>query len=98
MENGRYDKTSSLKAFKMCTKYNKKRLLFRFIHYFKLDLNNNMDHMRILGTDPSLDIFSLTKKCKKMKVMPLNPRPAPPPPPPQKKKLAEGKRDDVINP
>ena len=31
----------------------KKRLLLRYIHHFKSDLINNMDHMRISGTEPS---------------------------------------------
>ena len=31
----------------------KKRLLLRCIHHFKSDLINNMDHMRISGTEPS---------------------------------------------
>ena len=30
-----------------------KRLLLRWIHHFKSDLINNMDHMRISGTDLS---------------------------------------------
>ena len=30
-----------------------KRLLLRCIHHFKSDLINNMDHMRISGTEPS---------------------------------------------
>ena len=32
----------------------KKRLLQRLIHHFKSELINNMDHMRILGTEHSL--------------------------------------------
>ena len=32
---------------------------------FKSDLINNMDHMRILGTEPSSVILSQTKKFKK---------------------------------
>ena len=31
----------------------KKRLLLRCIHHFTADLINNMDHMRISGTEPS---------------------------------------------
>ena len=31
----------------------KKRLLLRCIHHFKSDLINNMDHIRISGTEPS---------------------------------------------
>ena len=30
----------------------KKRLLLRCIHHFKSDVINNMDHLRILGTEP----------------------------------------------
>ena len=33
--------------------YYKKRLLLRCIHHFKSDIINNMDHMRISGTEPS---------------------------------------------
>ena len=40
----------------------KKRLLLRCIHHFKSDLINNMDHMRISGTEPSSVILSQTKK------------------------------------
>ena len=39
----------------------KKRLLPRCIHHFKPDLINNMDHMRISGTEPSLVILRQTK-------------------------------------
>ena len=45
----------------------KKILLPRCIHHFKPDLINNMDHMRILVTEPSSVILSQTKKFKKMK-------------------------------
>ena len=38
-----------------------KRLLLRCIHHFKSDLINNMDHMRISGTEPSSVILSQTK-------------------------------------
>ena len=38
----------------------KKRLLLRCIHHFILDLINNMDHMRISGTEPSSVILSQT--------------------------------------
>ena len=38
----------------------KKRLLLRCIHHFKLDLINNMDRMRISGTEPSPVILSQT--------------------------------------
>ena len=36
----------------------KKRLLLRCIHHFKVDLINNMDDMRISGTEPSSVILS----------------------------------------
>ena len=39
----------------------KKRLLLRCIDHFKLDLINNIDHMRISGTEPSLVILSQMK-------------------------------------
>ena len=39
----------------------KKRLLLRCIHHFKSDLMNNMDNMRISGTEPSSVILSQTK-------------------------------------
>ena len=38
-----------------------KRLLLRCIHHFKSDLIDNMDHMRISGTEPSSVILSQTK-------------------------------------
>ena len=38
-----------------------KRLLLRCIHHFKSDLINNMDHMRISGTEPSSVILSKTE-------------------------------------
>ena len=38
----------------------KKRLLLRCIHHFKSDIINNMDHMRISGTEPSSVILSQT--------------------------------------
>ena len=44
-----------------------KRLLLRYIHRFKSDLINNMDHMRISGTEPSSVILSKTKLFKKLK-------------------------------
>ena len=37
----------------------KKRLLLRCIHHFKSDLINEMDHMRILGTDIISEVFCL---------------------------------------
>ena len=48
---------------------------------------NNMYHMRISGTEPSLLILSQTTKCKKLK------RDGPKVP-----QQAEAKRDGVINP
>ena len=39
----------------------KTRLLLRCIHHFKSDLINNMDHMRISGTEPSSVVLSQTK-------------------------------------
>ena len=45
----------------------KKRLLRRCIHHFKSDLINNMDHMRITGTETSSVILSQTKWFKKLK-------------------------------
>ena len=39
----------------------KKRLLLRCIHHFKSDIINDMDHMRISGTEPSSVILSKTK-------------------------------------
>ena len=42
-----------------CVQY-KNILLPRCIHYFKSDWINNMDHMRILGTDPSSVILNQT--------------------------------------
>ena len=45
----------------------KKRLLLRCIHHFKSNLINNMDHMRISGTEPSSVILSQTMKFKRLK-------------------------------
>ena len=45
----------------------KKRLLLRCIHHFKSDLINDMDHMRISGTEPSSVILSQRKYFKKLK-------------------------------
>ena len=44
-------------------KYNEyeERLLLKCIHYFDWELINNMDHMRISGTEPSSVILSQTK-------------------------------------
>ena len=50
----------------LCMKY-KKRLLLSWIHHFKSDLINNMDHMRISGTEPSSVILSQTCSINKMK-------------------------------
>ena len=71
------------------TKYVKyrKRLLLRYIHHFKSDLINNMDHMRISGNEPSSVILSQRMRFKKLKSDdPKVPIPA------------EAKRDGVINP
>ena len=46
----------------------KKRLLPSCIHHFKSDLINNMDHMRISGTEPSSVIRSQTKWFQKLKI------------------------------
>ena len=40
---------------------NIKSLLLRCLHNFKSDLINNIDHMRILGTEPSSVILSQTR-------------------------------------
>ena len=65
----------------------KKRLLLRCIHHFKSDWINNMDHMRISGTEPSSVILS--QKC----ILQTLKRDVPNEP-----KQAEAKRDGVINP
>ena len=65
----------------------KKRLLLRCIHHFKSDLINNMDHMRILGTQTSSAILSQTKLFQKLK---SDVRKMP--------KQADVKWDGVINP
>ena len=57
-----------------------------YIHHFKSDGINSMEHMRITGTEPSSFILGKTKKSKKMKS--------------DAKKLpkqAKAKRDGVIN-
>ena len=41
--------------------------MLRCIHHFESDLINNMDHMRISGTEPSSVILSQTKKFQNMK-------------------------------
>ena len=38
-----------------------KRLLLRCIHHFKSDLINDLDHIRISGTEPSSVILSQRK-------------------------------------
>ena len=38
-----------------------KILLLRYVHQFKSDIINNMDHMRISGTEPSSVILGQTK-------------------------------------
>ena len=65
----------------------KKRLLLRCTHHLKSDLINNMDYMRILGTEPSSVILSLTKYFQKLKIDA-----------PKVPKQAEAKRDGIINP
>ena len=42
----------------------KKRHLLRCIHHFKSDSINDMDHMRISGTEPSSVILSQTCSIK----------------------------------
>ena len=44
-----------------------KRLLLRCMHHFKSDLINNMDHMRISGTETLSVILIQTKLFKKLK-------------------------------
>ena len=46
----------------------KKRLLLRCIHHFKSDWINEMDHMRISGTEPSSVILSQRRYIKKLKM------------------------------
>ena len=43
-----------------------KRLILRCIHHFKSDLINNIDHMRISGTEPSSVILSQNKVIQKV--------------------------------
>ena len=57
------------------------------IHHFKSDLINNMDHMRISGTEPSSVILSQTKWFQKL----ISDTP-------KCHIQAETKRDGVINP
>ena len=56
-------------SLSVCILYKyEKRLLLRFIHHFKSELINNMDHMRISGTEPSsVILLSQTKHFKKLK-------------------------------
>ena len=42
----------------------------RCIHHFNLDLINNMDHMRISGTEPSLVILRQKGSFKSWNVIP----------------------------
>ena len=44
-----------------------KTLLLRCIHHFESDLINNMDHMRIFGTEPSSVILCQTHVVLKVK-------------------------------
>ena len=67
--------------------WNIKRLILRCIHHFKSNFINNMDHMRISGTEPSSVILSLTKYFKKLKSDAQ-----------KVSKQAKAKRDGVINP
>ena len=39
-----------------------------YIHHFKSDLSNNMDHMRISGTEPSSVILSQTEWFQKLEI------------------------------
>ena len=57
----RFHQSKSLLHTKIKWYEYKNRLLLRCIHHFKMDLINNMDHMRILGTEPSSLILSQTK-------------------------------------
>ena len=53
--------------FKRSSDNIKKKLLLRYIHHFKSDLINNMDHMRISGTEPSSVILSQKSSFKSWK-------------------------------
>ena len=56
---------SSLNAIKLNAPVPyKKRLLLRCLHHFKSDSNNNMDHMRISGTEPSSVVLSQRSNFK----------------------------------
>ena len=63
----------------------KKRLLPRCMHHLKSDWINNMDHIHISGTEPSLVILGQKSSMKNWKVMPQNCQ------------KAESRRDGVIN-
>ena len=41
-----------------------KQTYVRCIHHFKSDLNNNMDHMRILGTEETPPKLSITQQLR----------------------------------
>ena len=56
-----------LKTLFLFSIQNKKRILRRCIHHFWSDVINNMDNMRISGTEPSSVILSQTMKVKKLK-------------------------------
>ena len=43
-------------------------LTLRRIHHFRSDLINNMDHMRISGTEPSSVILSQTKSFQNVTI------------------------------
>ena len=64
----------------------KKRLLLRCKHRFKSDLMNNINHMRISGTEPSSAILTQKSIEKFIRDVPNVP------------KQAGAKRDGVINP
>ena len=51
---------ATLTAESIPLKY-EKRLVLRWIHHFKPNLINNMDHIRISGIEPSSVILSQTK-------------------------------------
>ena len=57
------------------------------MHHFKSDLINNMDHMRISGTEPSSVILAKQSRFKSWKVISE-----------KCQKQSEAKKDGVINP
>ena len=65
----------------------KKRLLLRYIHNFKSDVNNNMDYMRFSGTELSSVILSQQCDIKGLNVISQ-----------MCQKQVKAKRDSVINP